>query len=106
MKYCTHCGAEIMDEAEVCVHCGCKVKNETKESNNTLATVAKVFLILGTIAIGLSTFLIGLAWAIPMTVSIFKKLDNGEPVGVGLKVCSLLFVNTVAGILLLCMRND
>ena len=29
MKYCIHCGAEIMDEAVVCVHCGCSVKNDT-----------------------------------------------------------------------------
>lgn len=23
MKYCTKCGAQILDEAVVCVHCGC-----------------------------------------------------------------------------------
>lgn len=23
MKYCAHCGEEIMDEAVVCPHCGC-----------------------------------------------------------------------------------
>lgn len=26
MKYCTHCGKEIMDEAVVCVNCGCPVE--------------------------------------------------------------------------------
>lgn len=25
MKYCTHCGKEIMDEAVICVNCGCPV---------------------------------------------------------------------------------
>ncbi|MBQ4111144.1 MAG: zinc ribbon domain-containing protein [Clostridia bacterium] len=25
MKYCTHCGNEILDEAVVCVKCGCSV---------------------------------------------------------------------------------
>lgn len=27
MKYCSHCGKELMDEAVVCVHCGCAVDN-------------------------------------------------------------------------------
>lgn len=25
MKYCSHCGQEIMDEAVICPHCGCAV---------------------------------------------------------------------------------
>lgn len=25
MKYCTHCGKEIMDDAVICPHCGCAV---------------------------------------------------------------------------------
>jgi TM2 domain-containing membrane protein YozV len=27
MKYCAHCGAELMDEAVVCVKCGCAIEN-------------------------------------------------------------------------------
>lgn len=27
MKYCSHCGQQIMDEAVICVHCGCPVDN-------------------------------------------------------------------------------
>lgn len=27
MKYCTHCGSEIVDEAVVCPNCGCSVEN-------------------------------------------------------------------------------
>ena len=26
MKYCSHCGKEIHEEAEICVHCGCRVE--------------------------------------------------------------------------------
>ncbi len=107
MKYCTHCGAEVVDEAEICVHCGCKVEKSQKNSeSNTLGTIAKVFMILGTIVMGCATFLIGLAWCIPMTISVCRKIDNHEPIGTGLKVCSLLFVNTIAGILLLCMNDN
>ncbi len=25
MKYCSHCGKEIMDDAVICIHCGCSV---------------------------------------------------------------------------------
>lgn len=27
MKYCSHCGKELMDEAVVCTGCGCAVAN-------------------------------------------------------------------------------
>ena len=30
MKYCTHCGKELMDEAVICVGCGCTVDGHTK----------------------------------------------------------------------------
>ncbi len=26
MKYCSHCGKEIADEAVICINCGCSVK--------------------------------------------------------------------------------
>lgn len=105
MKYCTHCGAELCDEAVVCVKCGCKVDTERpqQQQDNVLATVIKVFLILACIGLGFG--IIPLAWCIPMTRAIFKKLDARQPIGVGLKVCTLIFVNVIAGILLLCMND-
>lgn len=30
MKYCTHCGKEIMDEAVICVGCGCAVEGQAQ----------------------------------------------------------------------------
>ena len=107
MKYCSHCGNQILDEAVICVHCGCstdgRIQSRTSQSDNTLETVIKVFLIIGCVSFG--WMLLPLAWCIPMTVTIFKKLNNNEPIGMGLKICTLLFVNIVAGICLLC-RND
>ena len=29
MKYCSHCGAELLDEAVLCPKCGCWVKEES-----------------------------------------------------------------------------
>lgn len=103
MKFCSKCGNQIADEAVICPNCGCATGYQeapAKGSETTLQTVAKVFMILGTIANGFA--LIPLAWCIPMTVSYFRKVKNGEPVSTGFKVCSLLFVNVVSGILMLC----
>jgi len=103
MKYCTHCGAELVDDAVLCIHCGCqteKGKPQTQAKDDSIQTVIKVFLIFGCISLG--WLLVPLAWCIPITVSIFRKMNAGEPISTGLKVCSLLFVNLIAGICLLC----
>lgn len=71
-----------------------------------LATAAKVFMIIGTVVMGLTLWLIPLAWCIPMTVSYFKKIANGEPISTGFKVCTLLFVNVIGGILMLCDKEQ
>ncbi len=31
MKYCNHCGKELIDEAAFCPNCGCKVYNPSNE---------------------------------------------------------------------------
>lgn len=41
MKYCTHCGTELLDEAVVCTGCGCPVQsdegiNKNKESDEVV----------------------------------------------------------------------
>lgn len=110
MKFCTKCGAELMDESVICVKCGCAVENssltqtESVESprKSGLSTAAKVFMVLGTIIMALWTFCIGLAWCLPLTIIYFQKVNKGEPIGIGFKICSLLFVSTVGGILMLC----
>lgn len=78
---------------------------QPKVQNGALATTAKVFCVLGCILMGFC-YLIPLAWCIPMTVAIFGRMNRGEPVGVGLKVCTLLFLSLIGGILLLCMNDE
>lgn len=104
MKYCSHCGNEVVDDAVVCPKCGCKIESRDDSSepeSNVLTTVAKVFMILGCVSMA-SFFLIPLIWCIPMTVHYFNAVKNGEKLTTGFKVCALLFVSLVAGIVMLC----
>ena len=51
----------------------------------------------------IEAWLIYLVWKIPMTVRYCRSTDkSGLSVGTGFKICSLLFVSMIAGILMLC----
>jgi len=104
MKYCTQCGKEVHDNANVCLHCGCGIQTPVTQSNNsTLAFAIKVFMVLSCIAKGL--MVIPLVWCIPMTIYVFDSLKRGTPIGLGIKICTLLFVSPIAGICMLCMNE-
>ena len=112
MKFCQNCGAEVYEDAVICVKCGRSLSDNAHASLTTatvervqpsrLATIAKAFMIVGTVVTSLCTFCIALAWCLPMTISYCKKIKKGIPVSTGFKVSSLLFVNTIAGIVMLC----
>lgn len=38
MKYCAHCGKQVVEEAVVCIHCGCPV-GSTNGGNQTSGVV-------------------------------------------------------------------
>lgn len=112
-KYCSHCGEAVLNDAVVCPKCGCSLSTTMATSGSGLQTAAKVFMIiscvlyamLGILVLfsgGVFVYLIPLLWAIPMTLHYFKATKSGKPVGTGFKVCTLLFVSLVAGILMLC----
>ncbi len=50
--------------------------------------------------------LLPLAWKIPMTVSYFKKTKNNYEISIAFKICALLFVDPIAGILMLCDNKN
>lgn len=107
MKYCTHCGSELVDEAVVCVHCGRSVQAaalSVAKKDDTMETVVKIMMILGCVSMG--WMIIPLAWCIPMTVTTFRHYKNGEPLSTGFKICTLLFVSVIAGICMLCMNDQ
>lgn len=106
--FCKYCGKEIDARARFCPFCGAKSAAGVPElpaegypeKKSTLKTVAFVFMIISTI---LEAFaLIPLAWMLPMTISYKNKIDRGEPVSLAFKICTLIFVSTIAGILMLC----
>lgn len=37
MKYCSHCGKELVDEAVICVHCGCAIDGSLSKKGQTNA---------------------------------------------------------------------
>ncbi len=63
-----------------------------------METCAKVFMILGTIIMAFSTLGISLFWCVPMTVHYFR---NASWVSTGFKVCTMLLVSMLAGIIML-----
>ena len=124
MKYCVNCGSQLNAGDKFCPYCGSiqqpndqtntiddniihasstTVESITKENNqnNSLITCTKVFLIIGTIIVSLSTYLIGILWTLPMTIHYFKKIKQGQKLSVAFKVCCLLFIGIVPGILML-----
>ena len=108
MKFCEKCGTALADEAVFCINCGCATgggiilqQYQTAAPKADLSVAVKVFMIIGTVFMALCTFCIGLAWTLPMTISYCNKIKRGEKIGTGFKICSLLFVNTIAGILML-----
>ena len=115
--YCPNCGKEIPNNSHYCPECGNEVNtsysatftpastiNSKEETNAGLDIAIKIFMIIG--CVSLAAFIIPLCWCIPMTISAFKSIDNHEKIGTGMSVCTLLFVNTIAGILMLVRDND
>ena len=100
MSFCSHCGKEYQDGAVVCTQCGFAIKNEEAKPKKSFGAI-KTFMILGCI-FNAFFYLIPLSWCIPMTVSLFKRIERGEKCSTGFKVCTILFVSGIAGILLLC----
>ena len=101
--------------------------------NRALRTVASVFLIISCVTSAIASFMMFVLWMVSivseikflagvylilalvslihmilgicMTVNYQTKTSGDGNVGVGFKVCTLIFVNTVAGILMLCDNN-
>lgn len=117
--YCPMCGAEHADNAIACPGCGRAVSAApasrpvsepvAAKYNTGLRTAAKIVMLVEALWFVPFLFIpyfwfgiITLAWTLPMTITYWRKVNNHEPVSTGFKVCTLLFVSKIAGILMLC----
>ena len=118
MKICPNCGKEANNDIMFCGNCGYNfgatpnapynndpVKDPVKGEFSGLSKVAWIFMTISTIVMAICTYGIALAWCLPMRSAYKRKIQNNEPVSTGFKVCTLLFVSTVSGILMLCDRE-
>jgi len=60
VKYCTHCGKELLDEAVICVGCGCAVGGQNNQTANNI--VADGTALLNTLSQRLNTN--GIIWLV------------------------------------------
>lgn len=115
MKYCSKCGNEIIDEAVICPKCGCETEYHkyATNKNKSLRLIAKIFMLISCIIMSFlyifvfsSSLYFGLlACNISMTIYYWKQVKKNEPVGTAFKVCTLIFVSFIAGILMICDEN-
>lgn len=105
MKFCQYCGQQLSEEAVICPKCGCATGVPfPNQRSSGLKTATKVFMILSCIAGAI--YLFPLCWVLPMTIVYFRRTSQGIPMSVAFKVCTLIFVNLIAGILMLCDNDD
>ena len=110
--YCPNCGTKLANDAKFCGNCGYNLRTavqpaaRVRDNDHTLIVIIEVCMILGCVYRGIGGFLVPLAWCIPMTVSFFRSVRNGTPTSTAFKVCTLIFVSLVAGILLLVMDDS
>lgn len=101
--FCPKCGAENENSATFCVKCGEKLTEEVKaevvSKDSTMKMIAFIFAIISCISTGWC--LIPLCWTIPMTIKIYKAYKGEITLSTGFKVCTLIFVSIISGILLL-----
>lgn len=74
------------------------------ETDRTMRLIAFILNIVS--AVAACWLLVPLAWMIPMTVVSYGIYKGTRPNSVAFGVCTLLFVNIVSGILLLCTNKD
>lgn len=129
--FCSYCGKENNEKSSFCVYCGKRlekrinkdieanaqvdtnnniakansdIKYEVSGSNETLRILAFIFNLLATIGFGL--LLIPLSWMIPMTVHSWGVYKGKKANTIAFGVCTLIFLNLVSGILLLCAKHE
>lgn len=83
------------------------IQTTTKRKGMTgVHITAGIFMILGSIVMALTYYGIPLLWCIPMTVVYFVKASKGEKVSTAFKVCSIIFVSMIGGIIMFAAKDE
>lgn len=129
--YCHHCGKEVSKGHKFCPYCGAflqedeygerpgeyedvevtskeprqeKKKFISDSTKRELDTVVKILMIIITIICGLA--IIPLLWMVPMTVTALDRIKKGEPYGLVLSICTLLFMGIAPGVIMIIRDAD
>ena len=97
--FCSHCGANVNDDAAFCPKCGAPLKSQEvhyvnhsqqpqpqpkPQQESGLTTAAKVFMVIACVTTGLSIIgIFCLIWMVPLTVVYFGKVKRGEKISIG-----------------------
>ncbi len=85
MKYCTHCGSELRDEAVLCPKCGCMVDSYNSVGKNNDNSSGNGFAIAGFVL----SFFGGILGIIFSAIGLSKSNKNGGK-GKGLAIAGLV----------------
>ena len=134
MKICKNCGASNFDVRTVCEKCDAPLDVVVQVSvDNAFTVTAKIFMTVSAILYALSAIPFGINWVLGVlannwmiamasfvsmflfialaTVTCFlkgtykRKLIRRKRIGLAFKICTLIFVHPVPGIMMLCDRN-
>lgn len=89
MKFCSYCGAELQDGAEICKNCGCRAVNapvKSSASKSGLNVLALVGFILSIVSLLVSLCLLVFEYDSAHTSALF----SGMPIAIAGLVCSIV----------------
>lgn len=93
--FCSKCGKEVHDEAEICVHCGCRIRNEpllTADDGKNLTRFLLTFFFgfIGSFIIN-HTSLKPTGWKSRTLAYFFLSLITGGIYGLVASLCNFTF---------------
>ena len=96
MKYCTHCGEQLLDEAVVCPKCGCAAdgsfdRHTHKKSWNTLSIIGFIISFFETIP------------GLVLSIIAYKQIQKSGEQGLGLAKAGIIISSVSLGISVLAL---
>lgn len=77
MKYCTHCGAELLDEAVICPKCGCAIGKYTSAEEADQSSHWNILCVIG-FAFSFFAALVGLILSIVGRKQVMQSGEKGK----------------------------